>query len=72
MVIKDTLPPSNHTANSPNQVEHNNTATTELFKKWREEDAKMTPEEIEAENRLFDEIIEGINEVRRNSGMRTI
>jgi hypothetical protein len=52
--------------------EKKTTATTELIKKWREEDAKMTPEEIEAENRLFDEVIEGINEVRRNSGMRTI
>jgi hypothetical protein len=48
------------------------TATTELMKKWREEDANMTPEEIEAENRLLDEVIEGINEVRRHSGMRTI
>jgi hypothetical protein len=52
--------------------DNNNTATLELMKKRKEESAKMTPEEIEAENRLFDEVIEGINEVRRNSGMRTI
>jgi hypothetical protein len=72
MATKDTPLPINNTSDSLNQDEQINTATLELMKKWREEDAKMTPEEIEAENRLFDEVIEGINEVRRHSGMRTI
>jgi|SRR5579872_81148 len=38
------------------------TPTQALFRKWQEEDANMTEEEIEAEERLWQEIEQGLNE----------
>jgi len=36
----------------------------ELFARWAEEDAQMTEEEMEAEDRLWEDFQKGINETR--------
>ena len=43
------------------------TATEALFRKWDEEDARMTEEEREAEDRLWSEVEQGLAE---NHGLR--
>jgi hypothetical protein len=44
----------------------------ELFAQWAEEDANMTDEEKEAEDRLWQDFHKGIDNERRKAGMRTI
>lgn len=46
--------------------------TLALFQQWKAEDAAMTPEEIEAEKRMWAEFEQGINESRRAMGMREL
>ena len=46
--------------------------TIALFRKWEEEDAVMTSEEIEAAQREWEEFKNAINETRRNAGMRIL
>jgi hypothetical protein len=46
--------------------------TLALFAQWKEEDAQMTPEEIEQERRLWTEFETGVNETRRAQGMRQL
>jgi hypothetical protein len=43
-----------------------------LFRKWAEEDAKMTPEEIAAENELWGRFLKNVNETRASLGMRLL
>ena len=46
--------------------------TIALFRKWEEEDANMTLEEIEQENRDLEELMENLNANRRAAGERLI
>jgi hypothetical protein len=46
--------------------------TLALFKKWAEEDAKMTPEEVEAERKMWEEFERNINAERERAGMRKL
>jgi hypothetical protein len=46
--------------------------TLALFRKWKAEDAEMTPEEVQAENELFDQFIKNVNETRASLGMRLL
>ena len=46
--------------------------TLALFRKWKEEDAEMTPEEVEGENALFDQFLKNVNETRASLGMRLL
>jgi hypothetical protein len=48
------------------------TPTQALFRKWEEEDANMTDEEREAEDRLWEEIQQSLNGERTKTGMRTL
>ena len=49
-----------------------NQVLLDLFERWRVEDAGMSPEELDQENRLQQEFEAGINEARREQGMRTL
>jgi hypothetical protein len=44
----------------------------ELVERWRAEDAAMTEEEREAEDRLWVEVVRGLNETRKALGMRRL
>ena len=44
------------------------TPTLALFRKWSEEDALLTDEEVAAQNRLWEEIQQGMNESRIAEG----
>jgi hypothetical protein len=44
----------------------------ELFAQWAQEDARMTEEEREAEDRFWEEFLKGLNETRHSLGMRTL
>ena len=44
----------------------------ELFSKWAEEDTHMTEEEQEAEDRLWQDFENGVNETRATLGMRQL
>ncbi len=46
--------------------------TLALFAQWEQEDANMTPEEIEQERRLWEEFEKGINSTRQAQGMRQL
>lgn len=46
--------------------------TLALFAQWNQEDASMTPEQVEAERFLWDQFETDINHVRCASGMRTL
>lgn len=46
--------------------------TQTLFAQWAEEDARMTDEEREAEDRFWEEFERGINETRAALGMRQL
>jgi hypothetical protein len=48
------------------------TPTQALFRMWEEEDAHMTDEEREAEDRLWEEIQQSLNGERAKTGMRTL
>ena len=54
------------------KVSAENQSTLDLFAKWREEDANMTPEEIAEENRIWEEFQAGINQSRKEQGMRLL
>ena len=47
-------------------------STQALFAQWAEEDAQMSPEQIEAERRMWEQFEAGINETRRASEMRIL
>jgi len=44
----------------------------DLFAQWDEEDAQMTDEEREAEDRLWQDVQNGMNETRASLGMRQL
>jgi hypothetical protein len=46
--------------------------TLKLFEQWDKEAEAMTPEELEAERRLFEQLENNMNETRRACGMRTL
>jgi len=46
--------------------------TLALFAQWESEDARLTPEELAQEQRLWEEFERGINETRRALGMREL
>lgn len=46
--------------------------THTLFAQWAEEDAQMTDDEREAEDRLWEDVQKGINETRATLGMRCL
>ncbi len=46
--------------------------TSTLFARWAEEDARMTNEEREAEDRLWQDFVDGINRTRDSLGMRRL
>lgn len=46
--------------------------TLSLFAQWEEEDARMTLEEAEQENRLWAEFEKNVNDSRKAMGMRTL
>jgi hypothetical protein len=54
------------------KIRADNQSTIDLFAKWREEGANMTPEQMEKENRFWEEFRESINEYRREQGMRQL
>lgn len=64
LVTRQLAPPNGHSGEED--------PTLALFRKWEEEDAKMTPEEIAAENQLWDQFLKNINETRASLGMRSI
>ena len=47
-------------------------STQALFAQWAEEDAQMSPEQIEAERQMWEQFESGINETRRASEMRIL
>ena len=47
-------------------------STLALFAEWEKEDARMTPEEAAAENRLWEQFAQGVNETRAALGMRRL
>jgi ribosome-binding protein aMBF1 (putative translation factor) len=49
-----------------------NDPTLALFAQWESEDARMTPEEMDQEQRLWEKFELGINETRRALGMREL
>lgn len=53
-------------------TQNSETPTQALFRKWEEEDAAMTDEEREAEDRLWKEFQQSINAERAKAGMRTL
>lgn len=48
------------------------TPTEALFRKWAEEDANLTDQEIEADQRLWEEFQQGIDETRSVQQMRRL
>jgi len=48
------------------------TPTAALFQQWAEEDADKTDEEIAANDRLWADYQQGIDEERQKAGMRTL
>ena len=46
--------------------------TLALFAQWEREDANKTPEEIAAEDQLWNEFEQGINATRQAQGMRRL
>jgi len=46
--------------------------TLALFAQWSQEDAAKTPEEIAAEDQLWQEFEQGINATRQAQGMRQL
>ena len=46
--------------------------TLALFEQWRQEEALLTPEEIEQESRLWESVEHGINAARAEQGMRLL
>ncbi|MEO7715402.1 MAG: hypothetical protein ABIY70_04330 [Capsulimonas sp.] len=55
---------------SPNT--ENSDPTLQLFAEWKKEDAQMTPEEMEQEQRIWSEFERRTNETRRELGMREL
>lgn len=47
-------------------------SSSDLFHTWEELDARMTPEEREAEDRLWDSVLNGLDETPRRLGMRPL
>jgi hypothetical protein len=64
-VLADHLP-------QPKKLTAENDAMLALFDKWDEEDANMTPEEIEEENRSWEEFKRNINAERDRVGARRV
>lgn len=56
----------------PIPIQSGETPTQALFRKWENEDADMTEEEQEREERLWEEIQQSINAERTKTGMRTL
>lgn len=56
----------------PVPMRQGETPTEALFRTWEEEDASLTDEERQAEDRLWEEFQKNINAERTQSGMRTI
>ena len=48
------------------------TSAHDLFAQWAQEDADKTDEEIAANDRLWEDYQEGIDDERRKAGMRTL
>ena len=48
------------------------TPTEALFRQWEEEDAAMTPDDQEADTKLWMEYQQGINEERIRNGMQPV
>lgn len=46
--------------------------TLALFARWEQEDREKPPEEVAAEDRLWEEFEKGINETRQAQGMRQL
>ena len=69
-LLKDDL--GNQVDESRAEQRVKNQSTIELFAKWREEDANMTPEEIEEDNRIQKEFEADINQSRMEQGMRLL
>jgi hypothetical protein len=64
LVTSHLLPENGHTTEED--------PTLALFRKWEEEDAKMTPEDIAAENQLWEQFLKNVNETRASLGMRLL
>jgi|SRR5579862_6023097 len=47
-------------------------SSTELFERWNRADAAMTDEEREAEDRLWEDVMKGLDETREVLGMRRL
>lgn len=56
----------------PIPMREGETPTAALFRKWEEEDAGMTDEEVKADEQLWEEFRDGVNAERLNAGMRTL
>ena len=62
-LIDEHLPPPSKPESDP---------TLALFEEWRKEDANMSEEEIEEEERFWVDFRESLNETRRACGMREL
>jgi hypothetical protein len=56
----------------PIPIHYGETPTQALFRKWEDEDADMSKEEQEREERLWEEVQQSINSERTKTGMRTL
>jgi hypothetical protein len=61
-IVADHLPPTQG-ASGP---------TLALFGEWKQEDARLTPEEMEQKRQLWEQFDRGINETRDALGMREL
>ena len=57
---------------SPASESEETDPTMALFAQWAQEDADKTPEEIAAEDQLWQEFEQGINATRQAQGMRQL
>ena len=60
----------NDAAPAPQEAASNPDLT--LFEQWAREDAELSPEELEADRRIFEQLEKNLNETRRECGMRTL
>ena len=61
-----------HTQSTQAPEQENPDPDLALFAKWAVEDARMTPEEIEAERQLWEQFEKNVNETRKQLGMRLL
>src|SRR5438105_2966105 len=64
---EDEIPPI-----TANRIQTGPTSAEALFKRWEEEDAKLTDDEVKTEESLWEDFRKGMNASREASGMRPL